>query len=116
EEIFRPLGQQQPIEVRRVVNQLEQVRQPLNRHLVVQPIGERGAEDARAGWLHRRPNNAAALAVCLTAPAAPAAASELSAVPLHRLPPVRLAGAPPGLALAPVVHAVAVVTRLRIAV
>src|SRR5207249_801707 len=45
--ILRPLGQQQPVKVRRVVNQLEEVSQPFNRHFIIKPVTERW-EDARA--------------------------------------------------------------------
>jgi hypothetical protein len=46
--ILRTLGEQQPVEVRCVVNELQQVREPFDRHFVIEPVGERGAEDARA--------------------------------------------------------------------
>ena len=43
-----PLRDQQPVKIRRLGDQVEQVRTPLHRHLVVEHVGQAGAEHAPA--------------------------------------------------------------------
>src|SRR5215831_13640133 len=84
-EILDALGEQEPVELWRRGDRCSQIDAPLLRRLVVQPIGERAAEDTRTSFarLLRPPQRLQPIAIRRAF--APRVRAPLAAVPLVEL-------------------------------